>query len=140
MSRLDADLEALAGFSPAQLREKWNSLEGVCPPTVPPGLLRRLVAQRLQERRHGALPTLVARELARIAAGGPGTEPVRLRIDLTPGTRLVREWSGQTITVEVLENGFRYADRTWGSLSEIARHVTGAHWSGPRFFGLAKNA
>ena len=22
------------------------------------------------------------------------------------------------------------------SLSEIARHVTGARWSGPRFFGL----
>ena len=67
MSRLDAELEALASFSPAQLREKWDNLEGVCPPSVPPGLLRRLVAQRLQERRHGALPAMVARDLARIA-------------------------------------------------------------------------
>ncbi len=140
MSRLDTELEALASLSPAQLRERWNSLEGVCPPSVPPGLLRRLVAQRLQERRYGALPALVARELARIATGGPGTEPVRPRIELTPGTRLVREWNGQTITIEVLENGFRYDDQTWRSLSEIARHVTGAHWSGPRFFGLTRNA
>lgn len=68
------------------------------------------------------------------------TEPVRPRVELTPGTRLVREWNGQTITVEVLEYGFRYADRTWRSLSEIARHVTDAHWSGPRFFGLTSNA
>ncbi len=140
MSRLDAELEALASFSRAQLREKWNSLESVCPPSVPPGLLRRLVAQRLQERRHGALPAQVARELARIATDGPGSKPLRARVELTPGTRLVREWNGQTITVEVLENGFRHADRTWRSLSEIARHLTGAHWSGPRFFGLTRNA
>jgi hypothetical protein len=140
MSRLDAELDRLASLSPGQLREKWNSFESSCPPSVPPGLLRRLVAQRLQERRHGALPALVARELARIAIGGSGTEPARPRVELLPGTRLVREWNGQTITVEVLENGFRYADRTWRSLSEIARRVTGAHWSGPRFFGLTTNA
>jgi len=139
MSRLDAELDLLAELSPVQLREKWVSLEPSCPPSVPPGLLRRLVAQCLQERRHGALPVLVARELVRSVTGGPGTEPVRPRIELTPGTRLVREWNGQTITVEVLGNGFCYADRTWRSLSEIARHVTGAHWSGPRFFGLTRN-
>jgi hypothetical protein len=140
MSRLDEELELLASLSPAQLKDKWDSSEGGCPPSVPSGLLRRLVAQRLQERRYGALPALVARELARITTDGLGTEPARPRVELTPGTRLVREWNGQTVTVEVLENGFHYADRTWRSLSEIARHVTGAHWSGPRFFGLAKNA
>ncbi|MBA3669158.1 MAG: DUF2924 domain-containing protein [Sphingomonas sp.] len=140
MSRLDVELDALAGLSPAQLREKWNGFAGVCPPNVSPGLLRRLVAQHLQERRHGALPALIARELARIATDGVRTEPVRPRIELTPGTRLVREWNGQSITVEVLANGFQHADRTWRSLSEIARHVTGAHWSGPRFFGLTSHA
>ena len=139
MSRLDDELDALATLSPAKLREKWGGMEGAAPPSVPPALLRRLVAQRLQERRHGTLPALVARELVRIASGGPGCEPVRPSIDLTPGTRLLREWNGQTITVEVLEQGFACADRTWRSLSEIARHVTGAHWSGPRFFGLTGN-
>jgi hypothetical protein len=58
---------------------------------------------------------------------------------LTPGARLVREWNGQTISVEVSEDGFVHADKTWRSLSEIAQHVTGAHWSGPRFFGLTRN-
>ncbi len=139
MSRLDAELEALASLPPSQLKEKWIGLEGVCPPSVPPGLLRRLVAQRLQERRQGALPALVARELERIT-DGLGTAPIRSRVELNIGTRRVREWNGRTITVEVLDNGFRYADRTWRSLSEIARHVTDAHWSGPRFFGLTSNA
>jgi hypothetical protein len=139
MSRLDEQLDSLASLSPAQLREQWSNVEGSTPPSVPLPLLCRLVAQRLQERRHGSLPALVARELARVAQDGPGSEPARPRLELTPGTRLVREWNGQTISVEVLEEGFSCADRTWRSLSEIARHVTGAHWSGPRFFGLTSN-
>jgi hypothetical protein len=139
MSRLDEELGALASLSPAQLMERWSAMEGGAPPSVPPALLGRLVAQRLQERRHGALPALIARDLSRVVTDAPSAEPVRPRVELTPGTRLVREWNGQTITVEVLERGFSFADKTWRSLSEIARHVTGAHWSGPRFFGLTGN-
>lgn len=139
MTRLNDELAALASLSPAQLREKWTGTEGGASPSVPPALLRRLVAQRLQERRHGALPALVARELVRVASQGGAAPPLSPKVQLTPGTRLVREWNGRTITVEVLEAGFAYADRTWRSLSEIARHVTGAHWSGPRFFGLTAN-
>jgi hypothetical protein len=138
MSRLDQELDTLTSLSPAQLREKWNRVAETPPPSVPPPLVCRLLAQRMQERRHGALPALVARELERFRCDGPIAERVPLRIDLTPGTRLVREWNGQTISVQVLEEGFSYADQTWRSLSEIARHVTGAHWSGPRFFGLLR--
>lgn len=139
MSRLEAELAALADLSPAQLKEKWIGMEGASPPSVPTALLRRLLAQRLQERRHAALPTLVARELVRVTSQGGAAPPPPPKVQLTPGTRLVREWNGQTVTVEVLEQGFAFADRTWRSLSEIARHVTGAHWSGPRFFGLTGN-
>lgn len=139
MSRIDEELGALASLSPAQVKERWNGLEASPPPSVPISLLRRLLAQRLQERRYGALPALVARELARLGQEKRGAEPMRSRIELTPGTRLVREWNGQTVSVEVIEEGFKYGDRTWRSLSEIARHVTGVHWSGPRFFGLKVN-
>ena len=137
MSRIEADLNALAILSPAQLREKWTTIERTPAPAVPTSLLLRLVAQRSQERRYGALPALVGRELARLAGEGSASNSLRPRIELTPGTRLVREWNGRTISVDVLEDGFAFEDRNWRSLSEIARHVTGAHWSGPRFFGLS---
>jgi hypothetical protein len=101
--------------------------------------LKPLLAQRLQERRHGGLPALVLRELARIAEQGADSEVKPRRAKLTPGTRLIREWNGLTISVDVTEEGFAYDNRTWRSLSEIARYVTGAHWSGPRFFGLTGN-
>ena len=140
MSRLHDVLAALAEMPPAQLRERWESVEGSPAPALAPPLLRRLLAQRLQERRHGGLPALVRRELLRIADGEPVPTSARPRAQLTSGTRLVREWNGRTITVEVHNDGFRHAGRNWRSLSEIARHVTGAHWSGPRFFGLTPRA
>jgi hypothetical protein len=124
-------------MSPAQLRDKW--LEGAVgePPLVPPLLLRRLLAQRLQEKRHGGLPLLVVRELERmVSVGVVAPEPARKTLELTPGTRVIREWNGKTISVEVREGGFVWEERMYRSLSEIARTVTGAHWSGPRFFGL----
>lgn len=137
-NRLDADLAALANMSSAQLQERWSAIVSETPPWVPPALLRRLLAQRLQERRHGVLPVMVVRELERMAGRQPSLAPVVQRPALTNGTRLIREWNGQTIAVEVLEGGFIRDGRMYRSLSEIAREVTGAHWSGPRFFGIRR--
>ena len=139
MTRLEKDLIALANMPPALLSERLAALQDGVAPTVPPALLRRLLAQRLQEKRYGKLPLLVARELERIVSPGPrAAEPVRKAITLSIGTRLIRQWNGQTIAVEVVEGGFQWNERVWRSLSEIACEVTGAHWSGPRFFGLLR--
>jgi hypothetical protein len=136
MSKLHDELAALTDMDPAQLHARWQLLEGSPAPALATPLLRRLLAQRLQERRYGAISAAVQRELARIAAGEPNVPSETVRKALTTGTRLVREWNGRTITVEVSDEGFVHAGRSWRSLSEIARHVTGAHWSGPRFFGV----
>ena len=61
-------------------------------------------------------------------------------ISLTAGTRLVREWRGVTYTVLVHADGFEWNGRRYRSLTIVAREITGAHWSGPRFFGLRKRA
>lgn len=140
MTRLEKELAGLASLFPVQLRERWQAggKDGV--PSVPTGLLRRLLTQRLQEKRYGGLPAMVARELERAsgAAGAVAEPPSKPKVSLTPGTRLIREWNGYTIAVEVTDAGFVWNNRTWRSLSEIAREVTGAHWSGPRFFGLKR--
>ena len=137
--KLERDLAELVDMTAAQLKARWNEMGEGAAPRVPPPVLRSLLAQRLQERRLGSLPALVLRELQRVAQEGPDAAPRPVRAGLAPGARLIREWNGQIISVDVLEKGFAFDDRTWRSLSEIARHVTGAHWSGPRFFGLTGN-
>ena len=129
-------------LGPEELRNRWIELEGAQAPKVPLALLRRLYAQRVSERACGGIPDWVLAEFDGILAEHRNPKPAR-RVDaarrtLSVGTRLVREWNGKTISVEVREGGYLYADQLYGSLSEIARAVTGAHWSGPRFFGVKR--
>ena len=62
--------------------------------------------------------------------------PTSTRAFLAPGTRLLREWRGQTHHVNVLEDGFEYSGKKYRSLTAITRDITGMSWSGPKFFGL----
>lgn len=63
--------------------------------------------------------------------------PIQIPL-LSTGTQLVREWNGRPYRVEVTEAGFELDGKCYSSLSAIAKNITGAHWSGPRFFGLNK--
>jgi hypothetical protein len=60
----------------------------------------------------------------------------RHKRDPSPGTVLTREWEGQHHRVMVLDGGFVWQGRSYRSLSEIAKAITGTKWNGPRFFGL----
>lgn len=134
-ARIAGDIARLESLTPAELRGEWIATCGLPAPNVGTALLRRLLAQRIQEKRLGGLPAMVARELER-AVAGPSTPTMPTRVTVSPGARLIREWQGRTIAVLTTETGFIWEERAYGSLSQIAREVTGAHWSGPRFFGL----
>jgi hypothetical protein len=124
-----------------ELRNRWIDLEGAQAPKIPLVLMRKLYAQRVSEQALGAIPDWVLAEFNRVLAQHRRPKFTKrfdaARSNLSVGTRLVREWNGKTISVEVREDGYLYADCLYGSLSEIARVITGAHWSGPRFFGIA---
>ena len=96
------------------------------------------VAWKIQEQAYGGLGAATKRRLADLAKTmeQDGDLARRRVARLKPGARLVREWRGQTHTVIVLEDGFEWQGKRWRSLSVIAREITDAHWSGPRFFGL----
>lgn len=66
----------------------------------------------------------------------PVPEPPAERRKLVPGARLLRDWNGKTHAIDVVESGYLYEGKIYRSLSAIARRITSAHWSGPRFFGL----
>ena len=95
-------------------------------------LLVRGIAYAIQEQRHGGLTSVEQKALAALARGNATSTPGHLR----PGTRFYRSWRGTTHEVLVLEDGYSWRARTYASLSEVARAITGTRWSGPRFFGL----
>ena len=134
-------LSRLQELDGAALREEWRRLCRSEPPRVSRDLLMRAIAYRLQELAFGGLPKWARQRLAGSAIGSdpsdPGEQaPKAAEPRLRPGARLVREWRGRTHAVIVLGDGFEFEGRPYRSLTQIAREITGAHWSGPRFFGL----
>jgi hypothetical protein len=129
---LDAALAGLERASRHRLAEQWAVYFGAMPPArTSRSLLLRAVAYKMQERALGGLSARTRRRLC-----GPEPSPVRRRRTLRPGTVLVREWHGVGHQVRILDHGVLYRGERYGSLSEVARRITGVRWSGPRFFGL----
>ena len=135
-------LEALPALSPAELRSEWRRLYRSQPPRLSRDLLIRAIAYRIQELRYGGLSKATRRKLAALvnAPQSEGEIAPETAQKIRTGARLVREWNGRTHTVTVTEEGFTYTGRSYRSLTAIAREITGAHWSGPRFFGLARRS
>ena len=132
-------LEALPSLSFDELRKEWRRLYRSQLPRLSRDLLVRALAYRIQELRQGGLSKATNRKLAALvqARRSDGEIVPEVAQKIRAGARLVREWNGRTHTVTVEEDGFTYAGRNYRSLSAIARAITGARWSGPRFFGLA---
>jgi DUF2924 family protein len=138
----DASREALTRLPKLdlrELREEWRFLyKADASPHLSRELLIRAVAYRMQEVALGSLRPEPQRQLRQIAqelkSGGQATR--RLRPQLKPGTRLLREWQGRTYEVLVLDDGFSWQGAHHRSLSAVARKITGTAWSGPLFFGL----
>ena len=140
-SQLDAALEELPHAPLELLQELWTRRYRRPPPrTLSRRLLELAAAYDLQARFYGDLKPALRRKLLQMASRGRDDLPrgnLRKPKPIpSPGSRLVREWHGRTHTVEVTDHGYLYAGRQFRSLSEIAREITGARWSGPRFFGL----
>ena len=140
--KLDQQLAGLGTMSPAQLRAEWTRQHRAVPPPYHADLLVRGLAYRIQEKATGGLPPAARRTLDRLGRQLAETGRIELERELRikPGTRLVRAWGGKTHHVLVGETGYTFQDRHYASLSRIAQEITGAKWSGPRFFGLVRGA
>jgi len=139
---VEAEIAGLLDRPIEELRLAWRQLHRSWPPLgLSRDLLIRALAYDLQERARGGASAALRRRLQTLAAASAkGALAVDTGIVLKPGTTLVRQWRGHTHTVLVQEDGFEHEGQRYRSLTIIAERITGAHWSGPRFFGLIKRA
>ena len=140
---IGSDVAALDALDREECIEAWRKQFGREPPKyVSLQFMRRALSYEAQVKAHGGHSPAVRRALDRFLKdvrrpiGKARAALPASSLTLRPGTHLFREWNGRSYRVEVLEDGFRMDDKRYRSLSAIARKITGAHWSGPRFFGL----
>jgi hypothetical protein len=140
VAEVDRQIAELVDRSTPELRLAWRQLHHTGPPHgLSRDLLIRALANQLQEGIHGRASEALRRRLQTLAGvldrDGASFDP---GLVLKIGTTLVRQWRGQAHTILVREDGFEYGGQRYRSLTTIAEQITGAHWSGPRFFGLTK--
>lgn len=142
MHHTTLDPRQFARMTKVDLIGTWAEVFGKEPPVATSReLLAMALAWEVQARRHGGLRPALRRRLRALARGQPeGVKSVPASSVaagwLCPGTTLVRDWRGCSYTVLITVDGFVFEDRTYKSLSEIARRITGTRWNGPAFFGL----
>jgi hypothetical protein len=132
-------LSELSTAGRAELVTIWTLTLGKPPAALRTSreLLASALAWQLQERKFGGL-TAAARRKLRILARAH-QRPARLpaaSTNLRPGTVISRQWRGAQHVVTVVADGFKYQDKVYGSLSHVAREITGTRWNGSAFFGL----
>ena len=140
---LEKNIKRLEKLNLGQLRSEWTQVLSKSRPKISSAqFLRYLIAWNLQEKAYGGLSDRARRQLKDLAVKyreNPDYCP-SLSLRFKPGTVLTRHWNGKRHDAMVLEDSYQYEGRIFGSLSEIATHITGSRWSGPVFFGLKENA
>ena len=135
---VEPELMRLVKLSIVQLRLRYRELFRSDPPNAfGPDLLRRSIAQHIQETAYGGLSRSVKRQLNLLIKAyiARPTSKLVLPPRIKTGSVLVRDWKGKSYRVTVTENGFAFEGEPYSSLSEIALLITGTRWNGPRFFG-----
>jgi hypothetical protein len=146
---LDQRIEALRDMTIAELREAYQQAFGEPTTSKHKDFLRKRIAWRLQANEHGGLSERALRRAEELAKDSdlrlvaPRTvvehfTPKHDRRLPMPGAVLTREYRGRTVTVTVLDEGFEYEGAVYRSLTAVAKTVTGSHWNGYLFFGIAK--
>ncbi len=138
-----AELARLGDLTNFELRGEWRRLHRMQPPkTLSRDLLIRGITYRIQERALGGLSKSLLRKIGngQLDASVGGRRHAAPPVVIKAGTRLVRAWHGVTHTVLIHADSVEWRGRHYKSLSVVAREITGAHWSGPRFFGLRRRA
>jgi hypothetical protein len=136
---VDRQLSQLPTVNREDLQQLWKELFG----REPSPLLRRdvmvpILGYSIQEKAFGGLKESIARLLRELVEGN--ASEVKLATRPKVGTRYVREYNGKLHEVTVLDAGYEYEGSTYRSLTEIAKVITGAKWSGPAFFGQKRKA
>ena len=133
-TNIAGEVRVLRGLGLEGLRAVWRAQFGAPPKLRSPELLRLALAWRMQSSILGGLDSETRAGLRRASI------PTKAPPALSVGVRLAREWQGVRYEVVVVEGGFLHHGKTYKSLSQIARSITGSRWNGPRFFGLRDKA
>jgi len=132
-----SEIASFGDFDRAALASQWTALTGSAAPKRSTAKLLALALAYEMQLRSSKQAQEDERAIAKALARSPcAPQQGKILRRLTPGARLLREWRGRTLAVDIVEGGYVFEGERYASLSAIARKATGIARNGPAFFGL----
>ncbi len=138
IAEIAEEVMALSCLKMADLWEVWDRHFPLRPAHPNRAYLEARLAYRIQELAFGGLPRKTTEMLADYGQRFSVIQTSQCITQVAmPGSTLIREFDGRQFQVQVLADGrYEFDGKVYRSLSAIAKLITGAHWSGPAFFGI----
>ena len=117
-----------------ELRLKWIEIIGRPVPSIGRSLIIKYLLWYEQAKREKLSPLGLFHEVAQAAK----SIDKRPKATLEVGSKLIRSYQGIKYEVEIIPQGYLYRNKTYKSLSGVAKAITGKNWNGNVFFGVKK--
>lgn len=136
--KIEHKIAGLKTWPREQLLAEWKRIYGTnAPRHLSKPLMIRFISYRWQEEVYGGLSAAEVKLLDKLAAAYErNPDGFKPEAQIKIGTRLRRLYQGKVHEVTTIADGYVYESTRYGSLSEIARLITGTRWNGKVFFGL----
>lgn len=136
---IDVSMNDLKKYTTKELQKIWADKFKT---PAPVGYTKSyLIKELVWYEKYDSLPKNVQVKLNKLVCEYEKTKSVNIKkirkFDVTVGTRFIREYKGERYEVVAVENGFQYNNKTYKTLSAVANIITGTHWNGKKFFGVA---
>lgn len=136
---IDVSMNDLKKYTTKELQKIWADKFNTPAPT---GYTKSyLIKELIWYEKYDSLPKNVQVKLNKLVCEYEKTKSVNIKkirkFDVTVGTKFIREYKGERYEVVAVENGFQYNNKTYKTLSAVANIITGTHWNGKKFFGVA---
>lgn len=117
-----------------ELHLKWAEIIGRPMPPIGRSLIIKYLLWYEQAKREKISPLGFFYEVKQAAKSIDKRPKATLEI----GSKLIRSYHGTKYEVEIIPQGYLYRQKTYKSLSGVAKAITGKSWNGNVFFGVKK--
>ena len=117
-----------------ELHLKWAEIIGRPIPPIGRSLIIKYLLWYEQTKREKLSPLGFFYEVKQAAKNADSHPKATLEV----GSKMVRSYQGTKYEVEIIPQGYLYRNKTYKSLSGVAKAITGKNWNGNVFFGVKK--
>ena len=132
-------MNKLKTLTTKELQVKWQEIFKI---SVPKGYTKSFLIKEIEwHYKYGKLPFEIQKRLDKLVEHYSETKSVDTKkikkFEVTIGTKFIREFKVEKYEVIAVDGGFNLNGKLYKTLSAVANVITGTHWNGKKFFGVA---